>query len=623
MAYEILDRIRSSRDVSNLDEDKLPQLCSEVREFIIDKVSKTGGHLSANLGTVELITGMHHCFSTPVDQFVFDVGHQSYTHKIYTGRREGFDRLRKLGGLSGYPSPYETEEDSFVAGHGSTSISVALGLAYAKKLKREEGHVVALIGDGAFTGGMAYEGLNNIDPELDNLIVILNDNKMSISKNVGAVSRYLSRLRTETGYLNVKKSVSDTLLKIPVMGKPIHGLLLDSKNLVRRSLFSSSTLFEDLGFTYYQILDGNDIEEVCNVLKAAKRVQGPVFIHAFTVKGKGFVPAEENPGEFHGVSAFDTKHPPDPDEAPKDSFSTVFGKALNRLADSNERICAITAAMKDGTGLRPFSRDHKQRFFDVGMAEEHAVTFRSALAKSGMEPVVCLYSTFMQRAMDQYLNDTMLLDLNVMFAIDRAGIVPGDGETHQGVFDISIFSSYPETMIVCPANYEETEYWLEKLMKEHTGPKVIRYPRGAEDPALSRYRCSGKDFDLIRAEGARADRLIVCYGRQFAQCIDAVRKLKDRGMPVDILKLNVVAPIPVRALDTAMGYGNVYFFEEHNENGAVARRFETTLVERNFEGTFIKRCIPPRALTHGTVSELMAICGMDSSSVVRLVGGDS
>ncbi len=619
MAYEILDTINSSRDVTALSEDRLPQLCSEVREFIIEHVSRTGGHLSANLGTVELITGMHHCFSTPEDQFVFDVGHQSYTHKIYTGRKDGFDRLRMFDGLSGFPSPAESCEDSFVAGHGSNSISVAIGLAYAKKLKREPGNVVALIGDGSFTGGMAYEGLNNVGPELDNLIILLNDNKMSISKNVGAIPKYLSRLRTESGYLDAKKTVSDTLLKIPVIGKGIHNVITGSKSLLRRSLYRGGTFFEDLGFTYYQILDGNNIEEVCSVLSAAKRIQGPVFIHAFTVKGKGFAPAEQNPGEFHGVSAFDTANPPDPDDAPKDSFSNVFGKTLSEIANTDDRICAITAAMKYGTGLQFFYHDHKQRFFDVGMAEEHAVTFRGGLAKSGMKPVVALYSTFMQRANDQYLNDVMLLDLDVMFRIDRAGIVPGDGETHQGVFDMATFSNYDNTVIVCPSNYDELICWEKKLLSEIKGPKVLRYPRGGQNEYIAEYKCTGRDYDLISC-GEEAKALIVCYGRNFANCLKAQKSLMGKGKMADVLKLNVVAPVNEEAIDLMMGYENVFFFEEHVKNGSASAKVAVRLLEKAFAGKYFMRCIENYVLRHGKVEELEKLCGLDAVSIEETVG---
>ena len=620
MDYPILNKINCSEDVSALSLDKLEQLCSEVRHFLIDKVSKTGGHLSANLGTVELITAMHHSFSTPVDQFVFDVGHQCYTHKLYTGRRDKFDGLRKLDGISGFPSPAESDEDAFIAGHGSTSISLAIGLAQSKKIKGEQGYVIAVIGDGAFTGGMAYEGLNNIDKNLDNLIIILNDNKMSISKNVGSVPQYLSNLRTSGGYLNVKKGVQNTLERIPVVGNALINTLVTSKSFIRRNLYNSGTFFEDLGFTYHQVSDGNDIVSVCSALEAAKRVDGPVFIHALTTKGKGYAPAEQNPGEFHGVSAFDLDNLPDPDAAPKDSYSTIFGKNLSALADTNQKLCAITAAMKYGTGLQFFYREHKERFFDVGMAEEHAVTFAAALAKSDLQPVVCLYSTFMQRAMDQYIHDVMLLKLNVMFGIDRAGLVPGDGETHQGIHDIGIFANYTDTPVVCPANYNELVYWQEYLINNVNGPKVIRYSRGGQDENTKDYQATGNKFDVI-SDGA-TDSLIICYGRHFSECIKAQQKLKEEGISVDIIKLNVVNPIPAEAVELAQKYKNIHFYEEHVRNGGVAGRFGLMLLENDYKNKYRAHCVENYVIKQATVPQLFKLCKLDSESIIKDIKGE-
>ncbi len=622
MSYSILKNINCSDDVSKLSIDQLKTLCNEVRLFLIDKVSKTGGHMSANLGTVEIITAMHHCFSTPVDRFVFDVGHQCYTHKLYTGRREMFDGLRRLNGISGFPSPAESEDDAFIAGHGSTSISLAIGLAYAKKLKNEPGYVIALIGDGAFTGGMAYEGLNNIDKSLDNLIIILNDNKMSISKNVGSIPGYLSTLRTNKSYLNVKQGISATLEKIPVAGKALRDGMVASKTFIRRSVFNSGTFFEELGLIYHQISDGNDIEQVCSALEAAKRVSGPVFIHAVTTKGKGFAPAEENPGEFHGVSSFDLDNMQDPDAAPNDSYSTIFGKNLSELANSNQKLCAVTAAMKYGTGLQFFYRDHKKRFFDVGMAEEHAVTFSAALAKAGMQPVVCLYSTFMQRAMDQYIHDVMLLNLNVLFGIDRAGLVPGDGETHQGIHDIGIFANYNNTIIACPSNYEELLYWQQHLISYVNGPKVIRYARGGQDENTKDYKCTGREFDVIECKNRSKQNLIICYGRHFTQCLTAQQTLDKQGIKADILKLNIVNPIPEQALELASEYKNIHFYEEHVKNGGVAGRFGLALLEKGFKNKYEAHCIDNYVIKQATVPQLWQLCKLDSESIANDIKGE-
>lgn len=621
MEYSLLEKINCSEDVSALAQEDLEQLCRQARRFLIENVSKTGGHLSANLGTVEIVTAMHYCFSTPKDQFVFDVGHQCYTHKLYTGRREQFPSLRQLNGLSGFPSPAESTSDAFIAGHGSTSISLAIGLARANKIKHKDGYVIALVGDGAFTGGMIYEGLNNVAKDLDNLIIILNDNKMSISKNVGAMPKYLSQLRTNADYLNVKRNVASTLEKVPLLGKGVRDVLVASKSFIRRNLYNGGTFFEDLGFTYHQIADGNNVYDVCSALEAAKRVDGPVFIHAMTVKGKGFAPAEENPGEFHGVSAFDLEHVPDPDAAPKDSFSTVFGKNLSETANKNENICAITAAMKYGTGLQFFYRDHPRRFFDVGMAEEHAVTFAAALAKAGMQPVVCLYSTFMQRAMDQYIHDVMLLNLNVMFGIDRAGLVPGDGETHQGIHDISIFSSYSNTLVVCPSNYSELLYWQNYMLNEYTGPKVLRYPRGGQENLIENYECTANPYDIV-SRTPDADSLIICYGRHFSQCVQAVQKLKEEGINADILKLNVVNPLPLRAVNRAMKYRNVHFYEEHVESGSVSEKFALELLTNGFKNIYKNHCVANYTVKRASVNQLWQLCALDSESIVKDIKGD-
>lgn len=616
MDYSILDTIKCSDDVSKLSEDKLEPLCAEVRAFLIENVSKTGGHLSANLGTVEIETAFHHCFSTPKDEIIFDVGHQCYTHKIYTGRKEQFPTLRKLNGLSGFPSPAESDEDAFIAGHGSTSISLAIGMAKAKKIKNEPGYVVAVVGDGAFTGGMVYEGLNNVDKSLDNLIVVLNDNKMSISKNVGSIPGYLSKLRTSSDYLDVKQGVSNTLSKIPVVGTSFRDAIVASKSFIRRNVYKTGTFFEDLGFVYYKVPDGNDVLSLCSVFEAAKRISGPVFIHAMTTKGKGFAPAEENPGEYHGVGAFDLNNVPDPDAAPKDSYSTVFGKSLSEIANKNDKLCAITAAMKYGTGLQFFYREHRQRFFDVGMAEEHAVTFAAALAKSGLQPVVCLYSTFMQRAMDQYIHDVMLLKLNVMFGIDRAGLVPGDGETHQGIHDIGIFANYKDTLVVSPSNYDELLYWQKYLIENVNGPKVLRYARGGQDENTKNYKCTGEFFDLI-GDRTQKKNLIICYGRHFTQCVEALEKLNKLGKNATILKLNVVNPIPEEAVLIAKKYENVHFYEEHVQNGGVAGRFGLELLKDKYNGNYNCHCVENYVVRRATVKQLWQLCNLDSDSIVK------
>ncbi len=617
MKYKILDNIKSSKDVYKLDKLRLEQLCSEIRDFLITEVSKTGGHLSANLGTVEIAVGIHKCFSVPNDKVVFDVGHQCYTHKILTGRKDGFLSLRKLNGLSGFPAPSEHEADCFISGHGSTSLSVAIGFARAKKLKNESGYVVAVVGDGAFTGGMIYEGLNNIDEKLDNLIIVLNDNKMSISKNVGAMSKYLSGLRASKDYLDVKEKISNTLEKIPVVGRGVSDLMVSSKSILRRALYNS-TFFEDMGLTYHVVEDGNDIEEICAAFNAAKRSKKATLIHALTVKGKGFTPAEINPGAFHGVSAFDINKIEDPDVAPSDSYSNIFGEKLAEMAEKDKKICAITAAMKYGTGLNYFYKKHKNRFFDVGMAEEHAVTFASALATNGLKPVVCLYSTFMQRALDQYLHDVMLMKSNVLFAIDRAGLVPGDGETHQGVYDLSIFANYKETVIASPSNYNELKYWLEYLISNVQGAKVIRYPRGGQDLITQNYVCTKKEYDII---SNKSDTVIVCYGRHFANVVKTNEDLLLENIKTDICKLNIINPLSDELLNELLKYKNIFVYEEQVENGSVSQNLANKLLNRNFAGKYHSHCIDNYLLTHANVDELMKICKLDSEYMLKDIKG--
>ena len=477
MNYRILKTIKSPQDVKKLPMDALEPLCAEIRDFLIRNVSKTGGHLASNLGAVELTVAIYRSMS-PDDRIVFDVGHQCYTHKLLTGRMDQFGTLRQLGGISGFPNPKESPYDSFVAGHGSTSLSVAIGIARAKKIMNEPGKVFALIGDGAFTGGMVYEGMNNI-AGLDNLIFILNDNKMSISKNVGQVAHYLTNLRTNPEYYHAKENMERVLDGIPVLGRPLKSSLQTGKKMLRRQLYHS-TFFEEMGFQYIGPVNGHDVRGLTDLFQNIRIQAAPIFVHAETQKGKGFKPAEENPGEFHGVSSFDLNNVPDPEVAPKESFSTQFGHILVSEGEKNNRICAVTAAMKYGTGLQFFYHTYPKRFFDVGMAEEHAVSFAGGLSSQGILPVVAIYSTFFQRAYDQLIHDISLMHLNAVFAVDRAGLVPGDGETHQGIYDAAFFSQIG-FKVISPCNYAELRYWLPQLLQKESGPRVIRYPRGGSN----------------------------------------------------------------------------------------------------------------------------------------------
>ena len=603
----LLDTIHSPADVKRLDFGQLQELCAEIRAFLIDSVSKTGGHLSSNLGTIELTVALHKVFATPSDKFVWDVGHQCYTHKILTGRREGFDRLRMLGGISGFPSPRESEHDAFIAGHGNTSLSAAIGMAQAKKLRHEPGKVIAVVGDGAFTGGMIYEGMNNIR-SLNNLIVVLNDNKMSISKNVGSVAQYLTQLRTSPRYFKAKRDVESLLDSTPVVGGAIKAGIQTVKSAFRRSLYHS-TMFEEMGFQYVGPVDGHDVKELSMLFDAYRQEQSaPLFVHVLTIKGKGFTPAEQNPGEFHGVSAFDVNHLTDPDVAPDSSFSTVFGQQLAQLAGQDERICAITAAMKYGTGLQYFYKQHKSRFFDVGMAEQHAVTFAAGLAANGMRPVVSIYSTFLQRAYDMLLQDVAMLGLHVVFAVDRAGLVGGDGETHHGVFDVNYLRSVPGMQVLCPASQAELGQMLRRAVLEMTGPVAVRYPRGcdgaftgiAEQPRLR----EGKDITLVT------------YGTLVNEVLSAAKLLEARGISAEVLKLPSIKPLDVRTVAASMRKtGRLLVAEEAVCIGCVGKELLASLRARGVGGP-VRLCnLGDRFIPHGAVPELYRLAGLDARSL--------
>ncbi len=592
---------------------ELEQLSRETRAFLIENVSKTGGHLSSNLGAVEFTVALHKVFSSPEDVFVFDVGHQCYTHKLLTGRKDGFAALRQKGGLSGFPCIAESEHDAFQAGHASNSISAAVGIARAKMLKGEPGLVIVIIGDGAFTGGMAYEGLNNV-AGLRNLVVVLNDNKMSISKNVGTVSHYLTTLRTSPKYYKAKNEVVNVLDRTPVIGRELTRGILSAKNVIRRTVYSSSTFFEDMGLQYLGPEDGHNIAKLCNLFEHVKKIQKPVFVHLETVKGKGFRPAEENPGAFHGVSAFNAKQIPDPDMSPADSFSTVFGRALAKCAGENKKICAITAAMKYGTGLQYFKKAYPDRFFDVGMAEPHAVTFAGGLASRGMLPVVAIYSTFLQRTYDQIIHDVMLAGQNVLFAIDRAGLVPGDGETHQGVYDAAFLSQQRNMMIVSPSNYAELECWLQKLLDDCTGPRAIRYPRGGEPAALAALPCTGNTYDVIKG-GPGAKTAIVTYGVETAEALGAAGLLRETGIAADVYKLLVINPLAQQLIDELCGYERILFAEEGIAAGGIGEHLLVKLFAAGFRGEYLHAALPETGIDHAQTDELRAEYGIDAKGL--------
>lgn len=615
MKYVYLDKIQATGDVKNLLQQELPLLCEDIRSFLIESVSTTGGHLSSNLGVVELTVALHRALNLPQDKILFDVGHQCYTHKLLTGRRAGFAQLRQRDGISGFPAPQESECDTFIAGHGSTALSTAIGVARAKKIKGEPGKVVAIIGDGAFTGGMVYEGMNNVST-LNNLIVVLNDNKMSISKNVGQMANYLTKLRTDPKYFHAKARMETALEKIPAVGSDLVKVLQEGKKLIRRGIYHS-TMFEEMGFQYIGPVDGHDVLELTRILTNLSEQYSPVFLHIVTRKGKGLKQAEENPGEFHSVSAFDLDHLTNPEMSPKDSFSTRFGTRLAELGADVPNLCAITAAMKYGTGLNFFYHNIPERFFDVGMAEEHAVTFAAGLASQGMLPVVAIYSTFFQRAYDQMIHDVNLMKLNVVFAVDRAGLVPADGETHQGIYDPGYFSQIGIPTF-SPSNYAELEYWLEQLIKTMQGPRAIRYARGEEKPALAALGCTGNPYDFIRRT-ADACTVLVSYGAESEEILRAADLLEQQGVAADCCKLVQIFPLPEGLCEELSHYRTILFAEEAVTSGGIGQQLCTALHQTGWRGTFLLRGVDNTHLLHATVPQLREDQGLDAPALAELV----
>lgn len=564
--------------IKKLNSEQLNELCNEVREEIIDKISVTGGHLASNLGAVELTVALHYVFSSPNEPIVWDVGHQCYAHKILTGR--DITGIRTENGISGFPKSHESEYDAFVAGHASTSVSVALGIAEAKKLNNDRNSVVAVVGDGATSGGMIYEAINNAGRSNTNLVVVLNDNEMSISKNVGAMAKYLAKIRTKEGYFRFKDSLQNLMLSIPFIGKGIFAAAKYLKSILKDFYYGSNT-FEHFGFVYLGPVDGHDVQMLIRTLKRAKELHKPVLVHVNTIKGKGYVPAEKNPSKFHGIAPFD-KVSGELNSVSKKSFSDIFGEELCTLASKDDKICAVTAAMTSGTGLEEFSKRYKDRFFDVGIAEEHALTFSAGLAAGGMKPVFAVYSTFLQRAYDQIIHDASIEPQHVILAIDRAGIVGGDGETHQGIFDISMLTSIPNTTIYCPASFSELRKDLYIAINSN-GVQAIRYPRGGEEAVAKGYDIEYSDYDFFENN---SDNLIISYGRLFAEATFA-----SENTGASLLKLCKVFPLDKSVIERAAKYSNIFFFEESVGNGSIAEHFRVLLDEMGFEGKYYCKCV--------------------------------
>ncbi len=581
-------------NIKELQDSDIPALCGEIREFLIDNLSQNGGHLASNLGTVELTVALHRVFDTAWDRIVFDVGHQCYTHKLLTGRKEGFSTFRHLGSIAGFPKPDESPHDAFATGHASTSVSAALGMARAFALKGEDRRAVAVIGDGALTGGLAYEGLNDAGQSGLPLIVVLNDNGMSIAGNVGGVSKHLAALRVKPQYFMAKSAVHRALKPIPG-GKVIETLIGVGKRTVKEILLPE-TIFENMGFTYLGPMDGHDVEAMVHVFRQAVSLDRPVLVHLSTIKGKGYSFSEANPSKFHGVARFNIGNGKSV-EAKKDTFSSVFGKTLTELADNDGRICAITAAMRSATGLDPFCRRFKARFFDVGIAEGHAVTMAAGLAKQGMRPVVAIYSTFLQRAYDQIIHDVALQRLPVVFAIDRAGLVGEDGETHHGVFDAEFISSIPNMRLYCPASFAELSAMLAEALAMNA-PAAIRYPRGGE----GEYAGCGLAPAALREGG---DATIVTHGFIANEAVKASDLLKNSGIGCSVIKLDRLKPFDKDKVKSLLK-GKVFLLEENI--GVLPKLLDG--IPLNLDGEFV---------SHGTREELLRVCGIDGASIAHRI----
>ena len=608
--YGILNNITSPADLKGLSYDTLGVLCAALREFIVDSVSQTGGHLASNLGIVELAVALEREFDSSRDRIIYDVGHQCYVHKILTGRRDRFSTLRQYGGLSGFMKPEESITDPCITGHASDSVSVALGMAHARTLRNQKYHVVAVIGDGALTGGMAYEALSNAGTSGEPLLVVLNDNNMSIAKNVGGLSRHLSRLRVSPRYLGAKVRIKEKLARIPG-GRALTQSISRTKARIKGFLLPTS-LFEQMGFTYLGPVDGHDLKSVCELLAQAKKMKKPVLLHVMTQKGRGYAPSENNPEKYHGVSQFD-RVTGEFLAKKKEDFSARFGAELCGLADKDARICAITAAMPSGTGLTRFSTLHRDRFFDVGIAEEHAVAMAAGMAAQGLVPVVALYSTFLQRAYDQVVHDVAIEGLHVVFCIDRAGIVGADGATHNGVLDIAFLRSIPGVTILCPSSFAELRSMMTRAVYHENGPVAIRYPRGGE--GVWRGDTSSQPLACVR-QSSGSEVTLVTHGIMINETLAAAEKLESRGVRTQVCKVNELSPTLEQALaaqEDALS-GLCVVVEDTVDNGGVGEWLASHRSGRTL-------CISTgnRFLPHGSVNDLYRHCGLDADGIAEFV----
>lgn len=611
----ILERIKGPEELKALSPDELKILSQEIRRFLIEKISHTGGHLASNLGVVELTIALHLTFNLPEDKVIWDVGHQSYTHKILTGRMGEFDELRQYGGLSGFPKRKESPYDSFDTGHSSTSISAGLGIALGRDLGGQNYKVVSVIGDGALTGGMAYEALNNAARIKKNFIIVLNDNNMSISENVGGMSRYLNGLRTGSGYNDLKKNVADTLDRIPVVGSVMIDKIKRTKNSIKQ-LFIPGMLFENMGLTYLGPVDGHDVPAMCKVLKEAQKLDHAVLVHVITKKGRGYGPAEKNPSLFHGVGPFDVETGNQVQEQKNPSYTDVFSRKICQLGEQYPNLVAVTAAMPDGTGLAAFGRKFPSRFFDVGIAEAHAVTSAAGMAAAGLKPVVAVYSSFLQRAYDQVLHDVCIQNLPVVFAVDRAGLVGSDGETHQGIFDYSFLTSIPNMSVMAPKNLWELRAMFDFAM-EYGGPLAIRYPRGQAYRGLRDSRqpiAYGKGEMLFEEK----DIALLALGSMVSTGEHVREKLKKEGYSCSLANGRFVKPVDTELVDRLAGnHRLIVTLEENVLQGGYGLGVTAYIHEHYPHIKVLSVAIPDAYVEHGNVSILRKGLGIDSDSIIE------
>lgn len=613
----VLEKIQKENDIKKLEPEELDLLAQEIREFLIEKISKTGGHLASNLGVVELTMALHLVFDLPEDKLIWDVGHQAYTHKLLTGRKEGFDELRKFGGMSGFPKRGESPCDAFDTGHSSTSISAGLGLVAARNMQNENYSVVSIIGDGSMTGGMAYEALNNAARQKGNFIIVLNDNNMSISENVGAMSRYLDGLRTAEAYTELKRGVEDTLKKIPGRGEKIVYQIRKTKSGIKQ-LIVPGMFFEDMGITYLGPVDGHDLKKMIKVLREAKRLDRPVLVHVLTKKGKGYLPAEENPSKFHGTGPFEVETGAAITTSDKDSYTDVFSKVICDIGKSNRKVVTITAAMADGTGLSRFARYFPQRFFDVGIAEEHALTFAAGLAAGGMKPVVALYSSFLQRAYDQAIHDICMQKLPVMIAVDRAGLVGNDGETHQGVFDLSFLSMIPNMTVMAPKNRWELADMI-RFCVDYDAPVALRYPRGTAYEGLKEFRAPieyGKSELLYEEES-----IAVLFVGHMSELAESVRtELKDMGYSCSLVNARFIKPLDTEMIERlSREHRLLVTIEENVLSGGYGARVLEYVSKEKLPVHVCRIGLPDAFIEQGNIDLLRRENGLEKSAIVKKI----